>query len=352
MATRNLTRQFRTLRDGFDRQRGTIVVEGAMDENGQPRKAADAPYDPNGPPRSAAAAASATAAAKPFYVDTVKQVESTVSDIESTINKLAEAHKNRLMVRFDDDLDTARDKEIDSLTSQITKRFREAEGLLKVIGSPTGGDAEESADDKAVRLNIQRGLALKLQELSMTFRKSQKAYLTSLQKIKSGRSNIFDDDEEAAPARDARGAVKLSERELLVLEDTQINLKERDREIQKIAKNIEELASIFKELAVLVIDQGTVLDRIDYNMEQVVEKTKSGTEQLKKARQHQKQGASRSRSRGRGRVRSGEISGLTRASPPRSRAGEVHLDPGRHRLHPARHPRLQALVMVVVPLYR
>ncbi len=36
-----------------------------------------------------------------------------------------------------------------------------------------------------------------------------------------------------------------------------------------LAKSIEELSVIFKELAVLVIDQGTVLDRIDYNMEQV-----------------------------------------------------------------------------------
>ena len=34
-------------------------------------------------------------------------------------------------------------------------------------------------------------------------------------------------------------------------------------------KSIEDLSTIFKELAVLVIDQGTILDRIDFNMEQV-----------------------------------------------------------------------------------
>jgi hypothetical protein len=44
----------------------------------------------------------------------------------------------------------------------------------------------------------------------------------------------------------------------------------RDKEIQQIARSIEELSQIFKELAILVIDQGTILDRIDYNMEQVV----------------------------------------------------------------------------------
>ena len=36
-----------------------------------------------------------------------------------------------------------------------------------------------------------------------------------------------------------------------------------------LAQSIEELSEIFKELAVLVIDQGTILDRIDFNMEQV-----------------------------------------------------------------------------------
>lgn len=63
---------------------------------------------------------------------------------------------------------------------------------------------------------------------------------------------------------------------------------QRDEEITRIAKSIEELAQIFKELAVLVIDQGTILDRIDYNMEQVLENTKEGLVQLHKAEDYQK----------------------------------------------------------------
>ena len=63
---------------------------------------------------------------------------------------------------------------------------------------------------------------------------------------------------------------------------------QRDEEITRIAKSIEELASIFKELAVLVIDQGTILDRIDYNMEHAVEHAKEGVKQLEKAEEHQK----------------------------------------------------------------
>jgi syntaxin 16 len=39
---------------------------------------------------------------------------------------------------------------------------------------------------------------------------------------------------------------------------------------------------------VLVIDQGTILDRIDFNMENAVEHAKEGITQLQKAEEHQK----------------------------------------------------------------
>ena len=64
-------------------------------------------------------------------------------------------------------------------------------------------------------------------------------------------------------------SVGFTQQQLHVVDDLEQVAEERDAEITRIAQSIEELSQIFKELAVLVIDQGTILDRIDFNMEQV-----------------------------------------------------------------------------------
>jgi syntaxin 16 len=54
----------------------------------------------------------------------------------------------------------------------------------------------------------------------------------------------------------------------------------RTREVNDIAKSIYALAEIFRDLQTLVIDQGTLLDRIDYNIEQVTFTMKAANEEL------------------------------------------------------------------------
>lgn len=55
---------------------------------------------------------------------------------------------------------------------------------------------------------------------------------------------------------------------------------QREREINEIAKGIIELADIFKDLQMMIIDQGTMLDRIDYNIENMVVNVKEAEKEL------------------------------------------------------------------------
>lgn len=124
----------------------------------------------------------------------------------------------------------------------------------------------------------------------MTFRHSQRKYLAEVQAQKGGglvpESNRFGIDFDSNNS--GGGGNFFTTQQLAVVDDLTAAVQSRDQEIVKIAQSIEELGSIFKELAVLVIDQGTILDRIDYNMENVVESTKTGIKQLEKADKRQK----------------------------------------------------------------
>ena len=52
--------------------------------------------------------------------------------------------------------------------------------------------------------------------------------------------------------------------------------KYENQEIASLAQSMGDLAQIFKELNNLVVEQGTIVDRIDYNIEQALESTVQG----------------------------------------------------------------------------
>ena len=63
---------------------------------------------------------------------------------------------------------------------------------------------------------------------------------------------------------------------------------QREREIEDIAQGIIELANIFQELQTMVIDQGSMLDRIDYNVENMTRDVKEADKELKVASGYQR----------------------------------------------------------------
>jgi syntaxin 16 len=53
--------------------------------------------------------------------------------------------------------------------------------------------------------------------------------------------------------------------------------------LSEIAKSIASLAELFKDLSVLVIDQGTLLDSVEYNIEQTAVQVSEAVKELKMA---------------------------------------------------------------------
>ena len=224
----------------------------------------------------------------PDWVNDVDAVNAAISDIHRLMSELQSMHASRIGTVFGRDLDTM-ERQIERKTTDITTLFRKAERSLKKVGAST---RMAGGEESTVGANVQRSLAMQLQELSSDFRQKQRKYLADVKAQKSGGLveseamfgiNLEDDGTLQNNDYSFGGAQQVS-----VVDDLTAEIQSRDKEISSIAKNIEELGAIFKELAVLVIDQGTILDRIDYNMEAVVEHTATGIQQLEKAEKSQK----------------------------------------------------------------
>ena len=76
------------------------------------------------------------------------------------------------------------------------------------------------------------------------------------------------------------GQSTLQQTSLKRLNTNDAAIAQREREINDIAQGIIELADIFKELQGMVIDQGTMLDRIDYNIENMAVNVKAADKEL------------------------------------------------------------------------
>jgi len=229
-----------------------------------------------------------SASLPPQWVDDVDGINELLSDITRLMGILSSMHSTRVGTVFGSNLDDMEEK-IEKMTGDITDKFRQAERLLMRVGMATKRCGGQEA---IIGANVQRSLAKKLQELSADFRQKQRKYLSDVQAQKSGaleetESKFGIDLNETNQEYGVMGT-QLDQTQLAVVDDLTQAVQSRDKEIAQIASSIQELGSIFKELAVLVIDQGTILDRIDYNMEAVVEHTKEGISQLEKAEKHQK----------------------------------------------------------------
>ncbi|XP_075640118.1 syntaxin-43-like isoform X1 [Castanea sativa] len=219
----------------------------------------------------------------PSWVDDSEQVAANIQRARAKMAELVKAHAKALMPSFEDGKEDQH--LIEALTQEITDILRRSEKRLQKLS------ASGSAEDSNVRKNVQRSLATDLQNLSVDLRRKQSTYLKRLQQQKEGPDGVdlemnlngnksrLEDDEFSDVGFNEQQTVKIKKGQ-----------QEREREINQVVQSVNELAQIMKDLSVLVIDQGTIVDRIDYNIQTVAVSVDEGLKQLQKAERTQKKG--------------------------------------------------------------
>uniref|UniRef100_A0A6N2KRQ9 t-SNARE coiled-coil homology domain-containing protein n=1 Tax=Salix viminalis TaxID=40686 RepID=A0A6N2KRQ9_SALVM len=300
MATRNRTLIFRKYRDALKSVRvptssspstssvrggggGGPVIELASTSLLNPNRKY-APLSTEDPGNSSKGAL--TVGLPPAWVDVSEEIAANVQRARTKMVELAKAHAKALMPSFGDGKEDQ--LTIEGLTQEITALLRKSEKQLKRLA------AAGPSEDSNVRKNVQRSLATDLQNLSMELRKKQSTYLKRLRQQKEGQDgddlemnlnggrSIIDDDNLDDMVFNEHQMAKLKKSEAVTVE--------REQEIQQAIESVNELAQIMKDLSVLVIDQGTIVDRIDYNIQNVATTVEEGLKQLQKADRTQKRG--------------------------------------------------------------
>ncbi|KAJ3295486.1 hypothetical protein HK104_002625 [Borealophlyctis nickersoniae] len=208
-------------------------------------------------------------------VDIVDEVEEEVQRIKDKIAELDALHKKHLLPGFDDQLGA--EQSIDRLTDQITQvsvLFNEL--ARKESAEKHSPDVPRFRTENKASTFGESGIIKHLPAESSTKSKHPKLRGRETQKkdvfmLEGGSSESAEDEALDAVFTDAQ---------LQQVQNNERAITQREKEINEIVKSLLGLAEIFKEIQTMVIDQGTVLDRIDYNIEQTNVHMEAGHKEL------------------------------------------------------------------------
>lgn len=134
-----------------------------------------------------------------------------------------------------------------------------------------------------MKTNINIYLNGSIQEFSKKLKMNQEQYITKYNEL-VGEKAIHSEKYQTASLNSKSTGDQSILKQSLVNEDSQ----NQSREIDSLVSSIEDLAHIMKNFQALVFEQGTILDRIDHNIEVALDNTVQANKELKKANENLK----------------------------------------------------------------
>ena len=164
-------------------------------------------------------------------------------------------------------------KQITTTNDKILRGIRSCESKLREIKEYK---LEHKIDDN-IKKNVEYSLAMKLRELTKDIKILEKNYLDKMKKMHY-------EEHPDLEMNDKPKEENLNQIDLQDFQSEDYLALTRNEEITEIVKQTAALAELFKELSEMVIEQGTIVDRIDCNIETALVDTKEGRKFLKKAK--------------------------------------------------------------------
>ena len=154
----------------------------------------------------------------------------------------------------------------------ITDKIHECENSITALS------LEKTNDDMQAQLkdNMKLYLMTQFSEFTRHFKYNQEIYIRKYNELGGGED------------LDKKDINEIQNENYLLKTEKVNHLKRRDTELGELLNSMNNLTSTFRDLKNLVMEQGTVLDRIDYNIDIAAINTSKGKEHLMKASELQK----------------------------------------------------------------
>ncbi|XP_044758756.1 syntaxin-16 [Coccinella septempunctata] len=231
----------------------------------------------------------------PSWINHLEKAQSVLHQIHMRTDELKSLHSKHLHKSTFDDSSTD-EEAIEYCTQEISRLFNEGHKLVQVIKHYS---CEGSTKEQKITVNVYCTLAASLQDLSQSFKSTQNSYLRELQSREDRSKVYFENQVVNIDIYDDSGTEDIdsyfigsrlpTQEQILFLEEENSKFAlEREQEVNSVVKSILEVNKIFKELSIMVADQGTVLDRIDYNIEKTQIDVFEGFKQLRSADAYQR----------------------------------------------------------------
>lgn len=248
----------------------------------------------------------------PSIFDISHELDDHLKLIKLKTNELGALYKKLLITTYNEK--SRLETKLEDLNYEITKKFELCYVLIKKFEFLQKNHQRlklnYNNNEISIIENFKKNYALKIQEHSLVFRNLQNNYIKFLRDEEDEEDSLlpasskFNSSSSSTPPppsydliQEEADSKNIENYSKQVLQQTQLQIKQnpnsqilatREREISKIAMGILEISTIFKEMESLIIDQGSVLDRIDYNISNTVQDLKDSDKELIKAKGYQK----------------------------------------------------------------
>ena len=219
----------------------------------------------------------------PEYMQLYEECNNILKDFDIEFNKLKEEQQKRIVPNFNETESKLITQNIQMISSKMTQQLKKCKQLAKELKI----QLSLSDLDENVKINMYQNLLNRLAETTRALQINEEMQLQKYQEFNGVEDSFFNlNNYDSIETNQTQNFKSIDTKKL------DVN-KERNKEIDQIVKTVNELKEIFMDVSELVIAQGTILDRIDYNTYQTRHNIRRGNKEMEETHERLKSGCLR-----------------------------------------------------------